>query len=121
MTNQEELKQMLKEMLTDGAPIEVHKIGLLASIATSLAAIADSTEKTVKNRKMSDQTMKDIDRAFKALDERNELLDKIENDIKQLDTDYCGGYTGLDMAEVLHIIGKYKGGADNGEEKDPTS
>ena len=119
MTNQEELKQMLKEMLKDGAPIEVHEIGLLASIATSLAAIADTTKMLLRSE-MSDQTLKDIDRAFKALNERGELLDKIENEIKQLDTDYCGGYTGLDMEEVLQIIDKYKGGADDGEE-DPTS
>ena len=58
---------------------------------------------------MTNQTLKDIDRAFKALEERDELLDKIRADIKQLDTDYCGGYIGLDMEEVLQIIDKYKG------------
>lgn len=52
MSNQEELKQMLKEMIDDGASIEVHLIGLLASIATSLAAIADSKKKTGKWKKL---------------------------------------------------------------------
>jgi hypothetical protein len=47
--------------------------------------------------------------AIKALEESEELHDKIK-------ADYCGGYTGLDMEEVLHIIDKYKGGADDGEE-----
>lgn len=65
---------------------------------------------------MTDQTLKDIDRAFKALEERNELLDKISEEITTLNpVDYVSmssyeGHKGAsDMKDdVLQIIDKYR-------------
>ena len=51
---------------------------------------------------MNDQTLKDIDRAFKALEERDELLDKIKDDIKHL---HDWAFT---REEILRIIDKYR-------------
>lgn len=65
---------------------------------------------------MTGQTLKDIDLAFKALEERNELLDKISEEITALNpVDYVSmssyeGHKGAsDMKDdVLQIIDKYR-------------
>lgn len=71
--------------------------------------------KTESNdKRMSEQTLKDIDRAFKALEERDELLDKIRAEIEEIaKPNELGGRGngksiryGLCMA--LDIIDKYK-------------
>lgn len=59
---------------------------------------------------MTDQTLKDIDRAFKALEERDELLDKIKEDIKHL---HDWAFT---REEILRIIDKYKAESEGKEE-----
>lgn len=64
---------------------------------------------------MNNQTLKDIDRAFKALEERDDVLDKIREEISDFEeevfhrpnTDYS------DYAAVRHcleIIDKYREG-----------
>ena len=58
---------------------------------------------------MTDQTLKDIDRAFKALKERDELLNKIREEIRDLR--YSGGIPTAEICgyiKCLEIIDKYK-------------
>lgn len=61
--------------------------------------------------RMTDQTLKDIDRAFKALEERDELLDKIRNEIlKEKECAYADferykvEYLGQDWEDVLDSL-----------------
>ena len=58
---------------------------------------------------MTNQTLKDIDRAFKALEERNELLDKIRNEIDGLTYYWCEVNPRSVIDDCLTIIDKYKG------------
>lgn len=65
--------------------------------------------------KMTDQTLKDIDRSFKALEERDELLDKIRDEIenhcgltKENHCRYCSYCNSvMGVREILEVIDKH--------------
>lgn len=67
---------------------------------------------------MTDQTLKDIDRAFKALEERDELLDKISEEICKSKTEHEMQIAERDIkakllisniyCDIASIIDKYK-------------
>ena len=63
-----------------------------------------------KDRRITDQTLKDIDRAFKALEERDELLDKIRAEMEndwQLKK-YPNSPFSCGLRRAIEIIDKYK-------------
>ena len=61
---------------------------------------------------MTEQTLKDIDRAFKALEERDELLDKIKEEIiwyRDNKLSYEANSETIELTNYyLNIIDKYK-------------
>ena len=71
-----------------------------------------------RKKRMDEQTIKDIDRAFKALEERDELLDKIRAEIKELNQHKAkfvtsDGKSCIATDDVLAIIDKYSKGGDS--------
>lgn len=57
---------------------------------------------------MNEQTLKDIDKAFKALEERDELLDKIKEEISEQSKMHLDGDLYIKASCCMQIIDKYR-------------
>lgn len=57
---------------------------------------------------MTEQTLKDIDKAFKALEERDELLDRIKEEISEQSKMHLDGDLYIKASCCMQIIDKYR-------------
>ena len=57
---------------------------------------------------MTEQTLKDIDKAFKALEERDELLDRIKEEISEQSKMHLDGDLYIKMSCCMQIIDNYR-------------